>query len=428
MMVSSGTIWMDRLSFMTAIINGLILLCLFITQLCNRMKNEKVALNIKIFNIFAVLTIFCGVTFCIQKIFASFGIFSDSDYHCELHVELGALFWLSMKHAMYICFILRLHIAFKDSLFEFSNKLFIFLYLIMIISYTSQLLAYIIFGDGKLHIDYDKDNQIPYCISDCPMWIRLYNAFCDFIIMILLCVLFIRRLYKSFILSQQHNQNSSFVVCEIAKIAQYITLTIVGVITTFIALILFGITSWFVWISIDIMINAWCILLMFKTNQKLFNKICCIFHKCVGYSFLKILECNQDITDHRNEKIDPQNTSRDFKKYSLENKDIAILTRFSICSIYDIECEHNVNTHSYPISNTEADIDGDISQTKTKEVMLRDIGLNLPHPELIAVPSRSDTMPMPIHTTGPSKMATISSRPSSDYSVNMDQIKMQITK
>ena len=180
---------MDRLSFITAIINGLVLLCLLITQLCNRIK--KAALNIKVFNLFAILTIFCSVTFCIQKIFASFGIFSDSDYHCKLHVELGALFWLSMKHSMYTCFIIRLHFAFKDSTFQFSNKLFIFLYLTMIISYSSQLLLYIIFGDGKLHIDYDQDNNIPYCVSNCPFWIRIYNAFWDFIIMILLSVLFI---------------------------------------------------------------------------------------------------------------------------------------------------------------------------------------------------------------------------------------------
>ena len=429
--VSSATIWIDRLSFMTAIINGVILLIILITQLYKRMSKQKIACNIKIFNLFAILTIFCGTTFCIQKIFASFGIFSDSDYHCELHVELGALFWLSMKHSMYICFIIRLHFAFKDSMFEFSHKIFIFLYTTIIISYITQLLIYILFGDGKLHIDYDHHNKIPYCISVCPFWTRMYNILCDFTLMILLCVLFVKRLFKAFILSQQHQSiNNSFVQCEIAKIAQYITLSITGVITTFLALICFGITSWFVWISIDIIINCWCILLMFRINRNLFDKICCLCHKCVGYSFYKILECNGNFAyivgnDASKKSCDyseeTRNTSASFKTHSLNHKEIAILTRASFCRIYRLECEHNVNTVDLTQMMSDDGCDGDgmeNTQTVTDE-MLMNGALNLPHPELIAVPSRSDTLPT---NPGMTNMTSSSSSSSSTSNRGVENV------
>ena len=107
--------------------------------------------------------------------------------------------------------------------------------------------------------------------------------------------------------------------------------------------------------------------------------------------------------------VESKNTSKDFKKYSLEN--IVTLTRFSICSIYDIEFEDNINTHTYPIQNAQQNTD----------VMVDNIELNLGDPELIAVPSRSDTMPIPIST-----MSHFSSAPSNDYSASMDKINVKI--
>eukprot|EP01084_Bolivina_argentea_P022257 41363_1 len=365
--ITSETVWMDRTSFMVATINGLILLLTLIIQLYCQNKT-KTLLQIKVFNLFAILTIFCSISFCVQKTFASFGIFSDSDYHCKLHVQLGALFYFSMKHAMYLCFIMRLHVAFKDSTLKFTNKMFALLYSLIIISFSTQLAEYILFGNGKLYTDYDNKNNIPYCISLCPHWTRIYNAFCDLIISVLLCVLFVKRLFKAFVLSQQFHNDAAIQV-EISKIARYITLTIIGVTTTFMALILFAITTWFIWISIDIVINCYCIFLLYKANINSFNTMCGLCHVCVGYSFYKILDWKGIFQTKQEQTL----TSVPFEKHSLQNKDIAILTRVSFCKAYNINYAYN----NYEQNKNEILEDEEI--------------LDLPPCELITVPSQSDT-------------------------------------
>ena len=371
------TIWIDRGSLTSAILNGLILFIVIIIQTVHRMKEmEKFSFGTSIFNLSAVLSILFCSAMGILRLLSLFGIYTDCDYHCTLYVELGAFFWLSMKLWMYICFITRLDVAFRDSMFEFSHKVFTFLYLLIIIAYITQLSLYIILGEGTYDVDED---DIPFCVSIIPIWLRLYALVCDAVISTLLSILFIRRLFQAFIMSRQHN-NHHFVESELSKIAQYITLSIIGVLSTSIALILLSTTKWFVWMYLDLIVNCWCIFLIFRVNNRWFNVVCCVCHKCVGLSLYKIMEWNhvfdaEDRLDHK---------SVDFKQASIDNKNLAVLTRYSFRSIYDINNEYNrVKREKQEESNS------DLSEQQDEHTATDETIINLAEPELIAINTES---------------------------------------
>ena len=72
-------------------------------------------------------------------------------------------------------------------------------------------------------------------------------------------------------------------------------------------LIIFGITSWYSSICIDLIINSWCLFLMYKKSGKMFNFLCGYFHilitKCVYKSALFIKAIKIEKKQNTKQKI-----------------------------------------------------------------------------------------------------------------------------
>jgi len=129
-----------------------------------------------------------------------------------------------------------------------------------------------------------------------------YLACCDFCISSSLTTLFVKRLFDAFYVNH-NNKNKKGLTKVTKEIARYVTLTIVGVMTTIIALLVFSLTSWFTAIAADLMINNHCIFLMYNENAKYFNCICGPFHKLVGKCFNFCIRCNAKKSDGDEEEF-----------------------------------------------------------------------------------------------------------------------------
>ena len=179
--------------------------------------------------------------------------------------------------------------AFRDSTLELSSKLFTFLYTLIGIGFVTEIgVLFAVWKGERVTL---SDNLGSYCASVSPVWAFIYLAFWDITISTLLCLLFVQRLFKAHLAckSMDDKTNNRW----IRNIAKYVTLTVVGVCSTFIGLFIVAGTSWFSIAGIDSVINCWCVYLMYSQNGRLFVKICGKCHKCMGKCIYCCIQCKQ---------------------------------------------------------------------------------------------------------------------------------------
>ena len=142
----------------------------------------------------------------------------------------------------------------------------------------------------------------------------------------------------------------------ISRIAKYITLAIIGVNTTFFAMFFFGWLKWFTFVAIDLIINGWCVFLMYSTNTKLFNIFCGFCHKLTGYCFYRIIKCT--------------------KLQNNDDKDKASESQFlEVCGyeMTNIPSQTNTDTQQNIESNDDEDEDGVDVKNDTERADIIDI-------------------------------------------------------
>eukprot|EP01084_Bolivina_argentea_P112394 200452_1 len=290
---TANTIWLDRISLAVAFLNALVLLIILLYQWAkiNKAKSPsrstmRLESPTKWLNITAVLLLLSTMAYTIQRgLFSAYGI-----GNCTIHLYVATALYLLIKNLLYIFFIIRLDAAFRYSTFEFSSITFNILYILVFISYVSQLTIQILLGKGvKVYID----STSAYCAADSPYWIRIYYGLSDLLMSIFLTTLFIRGLFRAFVKCIKKTKKGVFnhqLYKQISKISQYVTLTIVGVNTTFASLLIFGIASWFWAISLDLIINCWCIFLMYRNNRYWFKIICGPLHRSIGKCCYRVVK------------------------------------------------------------------------------------------------------------------------------------------
>lgn len=104
-------------------------------------------------------------------------------------------------------------------------------------------------------------------------------------------------------------------------IVKYVIITSVGLCSTFIALVVIGITDAPAFSMPDVWVNTFCILLMCAEYRKWYYKFCCVCIRCVSYatlvqSKLKSAEEDFDLNVHHLE----QNTTTEFGDVSMMDK------------------------------------------------------------------------------------------------------------
>ena len=130
-----------------------------------------------------------------------------------------------------------------------------------------------------------------FCATATPVWVFTYLVVYDAIITIALLSIFIHKLHSAS--SQRHSISGDEIIIFWGKISKYVTLTIIGVTSTIICMIMVGVTSWITFTASDTNINSICVFLMYGRNSGLFHKLCCC---CYNYCGVK---CVNKVTNSR---------------------------------------------------------------------------------------------------------------------------------
>eukprot|EP01084_Bolivina_argentea_P237920 399745_1 len=266
----------------------------------------------------SILSISLLVLFDILTIVTSFGL-HPRFISCKIYMDLFATEYLLSKMSLYLLFLSRFHV-FNDTRYQFKPRNILICKICLIIYLIGCTIM--AFTTGKGH--YVVEHNI--CAGNRPFFSRAIVAFGDFFIGIFMSIVFTRKLmqfgYSSskYINQTPDNIKSNTPKTEITPknnisitmqtkqtktiidtfknenmfwswdaLNKFTLLAIIAICTTLTSLILsavFELSS--LWISIDTMINTWCVLLLFSPYKKLYVSICktcqncCITDRCLS--------------------------------------------------------------------------------------------------------------------------------------------------
>eukprot|EP00484_Ammonia_sp_Unknown_P020002 CAMPEP_0197030494 /NCGR_PEP_ID=MMETSP1384-20130603/9722_1 /TAXON_ID=29189 /ORGANISM="Ammonia sp." /LENGTH=356 /DNA_ID=CAMNT_0042459861 /DNA_START=35 /DNA_END=1105 /DNA_ORIENTATION=- len=294
--VTLEIIWTDRILLYAAALNALIILIILSCQLHHKSKRKssnlsaaKVANNVRqtrILNTFALSVPVITAIYTSQRAISRLGI-----GNCKLHTIFAGFLWTTVKLMMYLFFIARLDVAFRCSAFKFSRTVFVFLYILVVFAWATSNLEYIIWGDAiKVSI---ADLNLTWCASISPPFTLIYFAVCDVTICVFLTFLFSKRLLDAFYVKKQAT-NKQELNKVIKTVARYVTLSIVGVSTTVLSLLILAFTGNFAAMALDMIVNNHCIFLMYSVNLKYFHCVCGPLHSCIGKCFKRWMGDDDD--------------------------------------------------------------------------------------------------------------------------------------
>eukprot|EP01084_Bolivina_argentea_P258163 435124_1 len=202
---------------------------------------------------------------------------------CKWIYLIGLILWVIAKVSMYFLFLERLFVVFDDTICKFKTSQIIPSRILLILYATIVIVLVLLFSDTKL------DPVTNTCLSNLPIWIFGFYAIGDFVICTVISILFSRRLLllnmalnfddKTFNISRED--------CTWDILLKSSILTFIALFTTQISLILMiviGVST--MWVSIDSIINIWCIMLMFSVHTSLYSKICSKAESCISYKCL----------------------------------------------------------------------------------------------------------------------------------------------
>eukprot|EP01084_Bolivina_argentea_P145902 255602_1 len=219
---------------------------------------------------------------------------------CSYPTRICTLVYHICRVTLYAIFILRVHVSFLNSAYQYSNKLIISPLLCIILFYF----AFAIYAD-TIHVTGTYNYKLNYCVAIHSEWGVMLSGFLDVSLSIITLILFIRPLIKlrkykgsnypssntisshnTFELSNT-NANSPTVKSkrqsrrENDKLAQLMTkytiLVVTSIVSTFIMHCIVFLWQWTSDLApIDDAINFWCIILIKQINNKVYARCCCI--------------------------------------------------------------------------------------------------------------------------------------------------------
>ena len=215
--------------------------------------------------------------------------------NCTWIIRLPVILWLFSKFSMYFLFLERLFRVFSNTDLEFKS-LWMWTARLILSFWGIILLALIVlFVDGA-----KGEILINDCLVLVPVWCSGLMAFSDLTICTVISVLFARRLLMlhvsctekqtAEISIPQKTSNANDSALEVIR--KSTLLSLVALLTTelSLALMVFGVTQ--LWISMDCMVNCWCILLIFRLHDRIFQSLCCLCQRCIGVRCLSCYSCN----------------------------------------------------------------------------------------------------------------------------------------
>jgi len=270
-----------------AAINGFVLFGILWVQVFGDKSTSKLYDGpTRIMHGFAMAALFLSALYCGIRVPVSFGAIPTDVLSCTGQSMVMVFIWTSSKQFLYLFCTARIDVAFRNSQqFKMSSRVFTFLYAMILFGAALQFVVFSLFWRGRRVGD--------YCASDAPVFTFGIMAIWDITMSATLTVMFIKRLFAAFLsvqgMDSKTNQRWLY------KIAKYVTLTIVGVVTTQMALLGVGLTSWLTLASADSMINTWCIFMMYSKNRKWFTVLCTRCHRVTGMCIFCCAGCCNDL-------------------------------------------------------------------------------------------------------------------------------------
>lgn len=289
-------------------------------------SKSKTKTEYNIIECLSLMSIIFAVLWDMITIVSSFGA-----SYCEFLLTAGSILYLITKISLYFLYLERLFHVFHNSAYAFSKST-VWLSRIALISYALAMTLLSIFH-GSADIYYHSTHKM--CIATPVLWIVATITLVDFVLGVIISILFIRRLLiilthtvrakaskktvtdwngsipiqtvgtrsqsmvHQNVNDKRHNQDTMMDImmqdCNTWKVLQKFTLlTVLAITTTLTSLVfavLFGVAA--VWISIDMMINGWCVILMFHSHHGLYKKMCMRLQKCaISRMCLTVCACN----------------------------------------------------------------------------------------------------------------------------------------
>eukprot|EP01084_Bolivina_argentea_P311728 539615_1 len=257
------------------------------------------------------LSLFClvmTVLFNLDVCFTSFGI-HPSSLSCAWVIKLAVASYLFQKIALYGLLLERLFCVFEHSALKFQKYQVYPSRCIVVTTLLFILIIVFIFVDGITH----HEN---YCVANYPFWINGLGAIIDIAFLIVISIMFARRLILLNVclptrnpelsttssmrsMSDLHNNNSNrtenILNGRMWKLLKKSTgLTFIALVTTELSLLLSGVLGiQTIWTSLDSVVNCLCIILMFQKNHKIYKAL--LFDKfierCISIKCLACYSC-----------------------------------------------------------------------------------------------------------------------------------------
>eukprot|EP01084_Bolivina_argentea_P028282 52584_1 len=234
----------------------------------NYTKKKKTTNEHKIHTPLKILTLsslFCGLlatsSLCTNHILRLYNGFGT----CMSH-QIPVIFLLIQRCSLFLCYLYRLEITFKDSVFSINQ------YKVNIFKIATIVIAVIATTFHFVFAKLNRCTAISLLIGMIPAGIN------DTTVSITTFVLFVNRLKKLMKLGNG-NENSNI---KLKTVIQKLTILIFVTISSTIGLMAFFVIVPQVGVfSIDILVNSWCLLLSYKFFTGSYNKLCFVCIKCV---------------------------------------------------------------------------------------------------------------------------------------------------
>eukprot|EP01084_Bolivina_argentea_P270877 460715_1 len=244
-------------------------------------------------------------------------IYPTDDIFCIWLSRANTASYHALRCLLFTIFIARVHISFKDSVYEYNNRFIIIpLYIFVAVTFIFEMIQDLTTGNVSGYYNMD----IHACSATFETWGVLLSAFVDFILSVITLILFIRPLIKLNLMNRmennihnvrmndikteshaiqraqslsndistpthQHTNNVSQKNSLGALILRYGLLVTISIVSTFILHIavflefVVGISDLIT--PIDNAINIWCIILIHKANKHIYRKLCWSCHEAM---------------------------------------------------------------------------------------------------------------------------------------------------
>lgn len=245
---------------------------------------KKCALNINLSMVLLILAIYTITNL-------TYEIFDTSPLFCNYTKLVAIPSYILYKCVLYLILVARIYGAFasSDMIIVSPTKLKVWSSIIIIWSIINIILNML-----TSTVEFSSDT-VPKCITFIWRPVIMLMALLDIIACIVNLYLFIKpvKTIKKMIVTMYEQKDEDI---ENTKVLQHVaikqcTLSVVTVITTLIAMIgiaMFSLPQ--IWVGLDVNISTLCIVLMYKWNDNLLHKLCCL---CIRNSEINIKIMNE---------------------------------------------------------------------------------------------------------------------------------------